>query len=310
MPARRRRLRETASRKREPAKGKRPSTRLVIITGLSGSGKGSILRTLEDLGYYCVDNLPISLIPTFADLTVRSGADVARAALVVDIREGEALEDFPGLFEMLRRTVPVTLVFVEASDATLLRRFSETRRPHPLGADLPVREGIRRERALLEPIRALADITVDTTRFTPHELRQFAMERFAETDRPQALLISLVSFGYRYGVPPDADLVFDVRFLPNPNFVPAYKPLTGKHATVARYVFSFQQTREFLRRIAHLLAYLIPHYRREGKSYLTIAFGCTGGRHRSVAIAESLARQLARRYPQVKISHRDLHKAS
>ncbi|MBI4466324.1 MAG: RNase adapter RapZ [Acidobacteria bacterium] len=283
---------------------------LVIITGLSGSGKGSILKALEDLGYYCVDNLPVPLISTFADLYGKTSEAVQRAALVVDIREGSALKGFPRLFDKLRRQVPVTLVFVEASDPALARRFSETRRPHPLGADLPVREGIRQERALLEPIRALADVIIDTTRFGPHELRRFVQERFGGTDRRRPLLISLVSFGYRYGIPPDADLVFDVRFLPNPNFVPAYKPLAGTHRRVAGYVLSFAQTRQFLSRIERLLTYLIPHYIHEGKSYLSIAFGCTGGRHRSVAIAQALRRRLARSGHPAIISHRDVHKRS
>jgi UPF0042 nucleotide-binding protein len=278
----------------------------VIVTGLSGSGKGSVLKALEDLGYYCVDNLPIDLIPTFADLYLKTGGEVQRAALVVDIREGEALEKLPRVYENLRRTATATLVFVEASDDALLRRFSETRRPHPLGADLPLREGIRRERKLLKPIRARAEIVIDTTRFNPHELRRFVEERFVETDQDRALLISLLSFGYRYGVPPDADLVFDVRFLPNPNFVPAYKPLTGKDRRVAKYVFAFPQAKEFMNRIVKLLLYLLPHYIREGKSYLTIGFGCTGGRHRSVAIAQAVREKLAGSKYEVKISHRDL----
>lgn len=308
MPSPRTRPRQAAGRtkKRTRLRG----APLVIITGLSGSGKGSILRTFEDLGYYCVDNLPVPLIPTFADLYVKTSEAVRRAALVVDIREGKSLKGFPRLLERLRRQLPTSLVFVEASDSALTRRFSETRRPHPLGAKLPVRDGIRRERALLEPIRALADLLIDTTRFTPHELRRFVLERFAETDRGRSLLVSLVSFGYRYGIPPDADLVFDVRFLPNPNFVPAYKPLTGKDRRVARYVLSFPQTRAFVSRISRLLAYLIPHYVREGKSYLTIAFGCTGGRHRSVAMAQALRHRLARSGSRVAISHRDLHKGS
>lgn len=308
MPRQRSRLQLTPQKKGRRRRGSSPTAPLVIITGLSGSGKGSILRALEDLGYYCVDNLPIPLIPIFADLYGRSGGEVQRAALGVDIREGEALEDFPGLFERLRKSLSATLVFVEAGDDALVRRFSETRRPHPLGADRPVREGIARERALLKPIRVLADIVIDTTRFTPHELRQFVVDRLAETDRQRPLLISLMSFGYRYGLPPDADLVFDVRFLPNPNFVPAYKPLTGKDGRVARYVLSFPQTAEFIRRVGRLLAYLIPHYAGEGKSYLTIAFGCTGGRHRSVAIARAIGRQLGRTGQRVKVNHRDVFK--
>lgn len=303
MPTQRSRSRRTSRPKRRRVRQPAP---LVIVTGLSGSGKGSVLKALEDVGYYCVDNLPIDLIPTFADLYLKTGEEVQRVALVVDIREGEALEKLPRVYENLRRTAPVTLVFVEASDDALLRRFSETRRPHPLGADLPLREGIRRERKLLKPIRARAEIVIDTTRFNPHELRRFVEERFVETDQNRALLISLLSFGYRYGVPPDADLVFDVRFLPNPNFVPAYKPLTGKDRRVAQYVFAFPQAKEFMNRIVKLLLYLLPHYIREGKSYLTIGFGCTGGRHRSVAIAQAVREKLAGSKYEVKISHRDL----
>jgi len=282
---------------------------LLILTGLSGSGKGTVLRALEDLGFYCVDNLPISLIPTFADLYVRSGDEVGRAALLVDIREGEALRDFPSLFARLRRRVPTSLVFVEAGDLALLRRFSETRRPHPLGSEISVREGIRRERRLLKSIRALADVVLDTSRFTPHELRQLVLDRFARAQRRRRLLLSLVSFGYRYGLPADADLVFDARFLPNPNFVPAYKPLSGRDPRVARYVLSSPAARAFLRRITQLLKFLLPHYLREGKSYLTVAFGCTGGRHRSVAIAEAMARALAGAGHRLHVRHRDLSKS-
>jgi UPF0042 nucleotide-binding protein len=282
----------------------------VIITGLSGSGKGSILRTLEDLGYYCVDNLPIPLIPTFVDLVGKGSEEVERVALSVDIRERRALKEFPAFYQRLRRQLPATLVFVEANEEALLRRFSETRRPHPLGADRPVRDTIRRERRLLKPIRAAADLVIDTSSFSPHELRRLITDRFSRTDRRRPLLISLVSFGYHYGLPPDADLVFDVRFLPNPNFVAALKPLTGKDARVARYVLSFPQARQFIQRIVRLLSYLIPHYRREDKSYLTIAFGCTGGRHRSVAIARAVAQQLRGSEYRIKIRHRDHLKTS
>lgn len=283
---------------------------LLLITGLSGSGKGTTLRALEDLGYYCVDHLPISLIPTFADLVARSGEETQRAALVVDIREGVALEDLPALIAQLRQRQRATLLFIEAADEALLRRFSETRRPHPLGAELTVREGIRRERTLLKPIRGVADIVVDTTRFTPHELRRFVSERFAVRERRQPLLVSVVSFGYRYGLPSDADLVFDARCLPNPNFVPALKPLSGRNRRVASYVLSFPQSRQFVRRIGALLAYLLPHYEREGKNYLTVAIGCTGGRHRSVTLAGAVARRLRGRGRRIKITHRDVHKAS
>lgn len=292
--------------KRQTTRGAR---QLVILTGLSGSGKSTVLKTFEDLGFYCVDNLPVDLIPTFSELHLHSGGEIGRAALLVDAREGEQLKRLPARLRELRHEHPGTLVFIEASDEALLRRFSETRRPHPLGRDRPVREGLRRERQLMEPIRKLADVVLDTTKFNVHELRQFITERFKNPDR-RPLLISLVSFGYRFGVPGDADLVFDVRFLPNPHFVPTLRRHSGRDPRVARYVRSFPQTGEFLRRIEGLLTYLIPHYIREGKSYLTIAFGCTGGRHRSVMLAEAVTRRLGRRGYLAKVIHRDLDKWS
>ena len=285
----------------------RDSGQLVILTGLSGSGKSTVLKTFEDLGFYCVDNLPVDLIPTFSELRVHGSGEIERAALLVDAREGEQLERLPAIYRKLRREHPATLVFIEASDEALLRRFSETRRPHPLGHDRPVREGLRLERQLMAPIRRLADVVIDTTKFNVHELRQFITERFCSTNR-RPLLVSLVSFGYRFGVPADADLVFDVRFLPNPHFVPQLRRYSGKDPRVARYIRSFPQTGEFLRRIGGLLTYLIPHYIREGKSYLTIAFGCTGGHHRSVMLAEAVRRALGRRGYTAKVVHRDMAK--
>jgi len=280
---------------------------LVILTGLSGSGKSTILKTFEDLGYYCVDNLPVSLIPTFSELHVYGNSEIERAALLVDAREGEQIERLPALYKKIRREVPATLVFIEANEDALLRRFSETRRPHPLGHHRPVREGLRREREMMAPIRKLADVVIDTTRFNVHELRQFITHRFqSQSKRP--LMVSLVSFGYRYGVPADADLVFDVRFLPNPHFIPKLRRYSGRNPKVARYIRSFPQTGEFLRRIESLLTYLIPHYIREGKSYLTIAFGCTGGRHRSVMLTEAVGKKLASRNYTTKVVHRDLDK--
>ncbi|PYU20310.1 MAG: RNase adapter RapZ [Acidobacteria bacterium] len=280
---------------------------LVILTGLSGSGKSTVLKTFEDLGYYCVDNLPVELIPTFSELNFYGNSEVERAALLVDAREGDQIERLPALYKQISREVPASLVFIEASDEALLRRFSETRRPHPLGQDRPVREVLSRERRLMAPIRKLADVVIDTTRFNVHELRQFIVNRFqSRSKRP--LMVSLVSFGYRYGVPPDSDLVFDVRFLPNPHFVPRLRKLSGRNPKVARYIRSFPQTGEFLRRIESLLTYLIPHYIREGKSYLTIAFGCTGGRHRSVMLAEAVRRVLGARGYTTKVVHRDLDK--
>ncbi len=283
------------------------SGHLVILTGLSGSGKSTVLKTFEDLGFYCVDNMPVELIPTFSELRVHGSGEIERAALLVDAREGEQLERLPAIYRKLRREQQAELVFIEASDEALLRRFSETRRPHPLGHDRPVREGLRRERELMTPIRKLADVVLDTTKFNVHELRQFITQRFKNPDR-RPLLVALVSFGYRFGIPADADLVFDVRFLPNPHFVPRLRRYSGRHSRVARYLRSFPQTGEFLRRIEGLLAYLIPHYIREGKSYLTIAFGCTGGRHRSVMLAEAVRRALGRRGYAAKVVHRDVEK--
>jgi len=286
----------------------RDSRQLVIVTGLSGSGKGSFLNTLEDLGFYCVDNLPVAFIPTFAELYMHGAGEIERAALGVDAREGAQIDQLPEIFKKLREEHAAILVFVEASDGALLRRFSETRRPHPMGRDLPVREGIREERRRMEPIRRLADVTIDTTKFNVHELRQFVSQKFQNPDR-RPLVVSIVSFGYRYGIPTDADLLFDVRFLPNPHFVPKLRKFSGKDPKVERYILSFPQTRVFLKKIDSLLRFLIPHYIAEGKSYLTIAFGCTGGRHRSVMMAEVIRKALARRGYTVKVVHRDLNKA-
>lgn len=281
---------------------------LVILTGLSGSGKSTVLKTFEDLGFYCVDNLPIGLLPMFADLPLGDVGEGTRAALLVDAREGEQIAQLPKIVRLMRRGGAQTeLVFIEATEDALLRRFSETRRPHPLAQDASVRTGLTRERKLMEPIRKFADVVIDTTKFNVHELRAFITRRFQDRDH-RPLLVSLVSFGYRYGIPSDADLVFDVRFLPNPQFVAHLRKYSGKDKRVARYIRSFPQTGEFLKRIESLLAYLIPHYIREGKSYLTIAFGCTGGRHRSVMMAEAEQKLLAKHGYATKVVHRDLDK--
>ncbi len=277
---------------------------LVIISGMSGAGKLSALKTFEDLGYYCVDNLPVGLIANFADL-VRDTLEIERAALVVDIREGEGLEKFPQVLRELRKSMKTSVLYLEADDDVLLRRYSETRRPHPLGRQKSVKASLRDERRQLLPVRALADLVVDTTRFNVHELRSLLTKRFLGGKSEKNILISCVSFGFREGVPEDADLVFDVRFLPNPHFVPEFRPLTGRNPKVAKYIRSFPQTREFIKRISDLLIYLIPHYIREGKSYLTIAFGCTGGQHRSVMIAEDVSKRLAKAGYNVKTVHRD-----
>jgi UPF0042 nucleotide-binding protein len=287
-----------------------PDTRepeLVIITGLSGSGKGTVLRALEDIGYYSVDNLPLDLIPKFAELT-KDSPNIRCAALVVDIREGKSLRRFPAIYERIRSQIPTHLIFLDADDATLVRRFSETRRPHPLGKESSVARNIRAERNHLSPIRRLADLTINTSKMNVHELREFMGERFRGAAAQSRILIYINSFGFRHGVPADADLVFDVRFLPNPNYIPKFKDLTGRHPQVARYIRSFPQTVEFVSRISDLLVYLLPHYIAEGKSYLTITFGCTGGHHRSVMMAEEIRKHLSQAGYKVRTTHRDLNR--
>jgi UPF0042 nucleotide-binding protein len=252
---------------------------------MSGSGKASVLKAFEDLGFYCVDNLPVELIPRFAELAVQS-AEIRRTALVVDVREGSQLEQLPGILKSVRRMIPTKVVYLEASDAVLVRRFSETRRPHPLGTDAPVKSALRAERRHLGDIRSLADFVIDTSKFNVHELRAHITERFREKSAEKGILVSSVS-------------------LPNPHFVPEFRPLTGRHPRVAKYIRSFPQTKEFIQRISELLIYLLPHYINEGKSYLTIGFGCTGGQHRSVMIAEEVGKHLRQAGYRVKVVHRD-----
>jgi UPF0042 nucleotide-binding protein len=289
---------------KKPSRVAPPSPELVIITGMSGSGKASVLKAFEDLGYYCVDNLPVQLIPQFADLAVQS-SEIRRTALVVDVREGSKLEELPKILKSVGRMIPTKVVFLEASDSVLVRRFSETRRPHPLGADSPVKSALKAERRHLGAIRSVADLVIDTSKFNVHELRAHITERFREQSSGKNLLVSCVSFGFRQGLPEDADNVFDVRFLPNPHFIPEFRPLTGRDSRVARYIRSFPQTREFIARAVSDLLFLLPHYIHEGKSYLTIAFGCTGGQHRSVMIAEDVSKQLRKAGYRVKVVHRD-----
>jgi RNase adapter protein RapZ len=287
----------------------KPSTsELVIITGMSGSGKGSVLRALEDLGYYSVDNLPVDLIPKFADL-VRDSSSTRHAALVVDVREGSGLKKFPAIYKSIQGSVKTRLIFLEADDETIVHRFSETRRPHPLAdGDLAIGQSIVAERKLLAPIVSLADLIINTSKFNVHDLRDFIRQKFQGEGETSRILIYLTSFGFRHGVPPDCDLVFDVRFLPNPNYIPKFKQLSGKNPAVARYIRSFPQTDEFLGKVTDLLTWLLPYYIREGKSYLTIGFGCTGGHHRSVMMAESVRKNLAGAGYQTKVTHRDLAK--
>ncbi|MBV9301205.1 MAG: RNase adapter RapZ [Acidobacteriaceae bacterium] len=282
---------------------------LVVITGMSGSGKLTALKAFEDLGFYCVDNLPISLVPKFADLTHDSKSR-RRAALTVDIREGEeALKQFPKMYLDLKRRHSATLIFLDAEDEVLQRRFSETRRPHPLGPEATVLTSLRDERDQLAPIRDLADLYFDTSKLNVHELRRLIVGKFQGSQDEKKIVVYVNSFGFRQGVPPDSDLVFDVRFLPNPNYIPEFKKLTGRHPSVARYILSFPQTVEFINRISELLIYLLPHYIREGKTYLTISFGCTGGQHRSVLIAREIQKRLSKAGFSVKTTHRDVNSA-
>lgn len=303
----RRKQDETGGSAEAPAGPQRSgSPELVVITGLSGSGKGTVLKALEDHGFYAVDHLPLELFQTFAELT-KDSPNIRRAALVVDVREGHQLQAFPAIYQQIRRKLHTRLLFLEADDETLVRRYSETRRPHPLGAERSLRRSVQRERELLEPMKALADHVIHTATLNVHELRSRVTELLGGS-LDQGLRISVVSFGYRHGVPPESDLVFDVRFLPNPNYIPELKKHTGKHAPVARFVRSFPQTAEFFARLQEMLTFLIPHYVAEGKSYLTISFGCTGGHHRSVMMAEEIGKWLHRLGYGTRIHHRDIKK--
>jgi len=290
-------------------KGRRERHRseLLVITGLSGSGKTHVSRALEDVGWLCVDNLPTALIPRFADLIARAD-ERRRAALVVDMREPGFQKHFPQVFREIKgKQVHVILLFLEADVDVLLRRFSETRRPHPLAVNQPAIEGIKEEREALQPIRKMADLILDTSGYTVHELRDYIQEHYGARAGASEMVISVMSFGYKYGVPSEADLVFDARFLPNPNFIPSLKPLTGRDAAVVRYLKRHEETGKFLARLRSFLSYVVPRYVREGKSYLTIAVGCTGGRHRSVMIANALGEALGGKGYTAKVRHRDVN---
>ena len=285
------------------------TSKFVVLTGLAGSGKSQAIRALEDLGYFCVDNLPIELLPMLADLTLRAGTEISRAAVVVDIREGRMLEEFPRAYKRLQqktRLSPV-LIFLEADERALVRRFSETRRPHPLAPDRSAIEGIREEKKAMRKIRRMADHVIDTTEMTVHELRQTFTGVAAGNVPGGQLVVTILSFGFKHGIPVDSDLLFDVRFLPNPHFVPKLRPHTGRDKGVVDYIYKSEATSEFLTHTLNLLQFLIPQYVREGKSYLTIGIGCTGGRHRSVAIAEALKKGLSGiQGVRVRVRHRDI----
>jgi UPF0042 nucleotide-binding protein len=283
----------------------KPKKELVIVTGISGAGKASALKAFEDLGFHCVDNLPLELLPDFAVLVVKS-KEVTKAAIVVDVREGTTLDRLPEMLKGIRKRLATRVLFLDAQDAVLVRRYSETRRPHPLGHQETVWRSIVEERQLLDPIRDVTDTLMDTSNFNVHELRANIRTRFGQDEEATKLLVSCLSFGFKNGVPLDADMVFDVRFLPNPHFVPEFRKLTGLDAKVAAFVRKFPQSREFLRKAKSMMLYLLPHYVEEGKSYLTVAFGCTGGQHRSVMMAEEMAKELERAGYQVKALHRDI----
>ena len=294
-----------AAAPRKSASHRKTAKQLVIVTGISGAGKASALKAFEDLGFHCVDNLPLELLPDFAMLVSKS-PEVERAAIVVDVREGTTLDRLPDILKSIRRLLHTRVVFLDAQDAVLVRRYSETRRPHPLGRSETVSRSIVEERQVLDPIRNVADTLIDTSNFNVHELRADILARFGHEGETRRLLISCLSFGFKNGVPLDADMVFDVRFLPNPHFVPEFRKKTGLDPKVAAYVRGFPQTNEFLDRVTKLMLYLLPHYIEEGKSYLTVAFGCTGGQHRSVMMAEEVGARLEKAGYQVKALHRDI----
>ncbi len=280
--------------------------RFVIITGLSGAGKTEAVRCLEDLGFFCVDNLPPTLIPKFAELCLQSGGKLNRIALVVDIRGGDFFDSALEALEALERTGFVCeILFLEASEEVLVRRFKETRRRHPLAVEGRIVEGLAEEVRRLEVLRGKAHHIIDTSNLTPRELRRLVAERFAGEGPAGRMAVNLVSFGFKYGLPLDADMVLDVRFLPNPHYVPSLRPLTGEEADVREYVLKWPLTKQFLTRAWALLSFLLPHYVSEGKSQFTLAVGCTGGQHRSVVIANILAERIRALGFRASVTHRD-----
>ena len=286
----------------------RGTRRFVILTGLSGAGKTQAIRALEDLGYFCVDNLPSALIPTMAELASRANDGLEKVAIVADVRESGFLKQFPRVFHKLQamRGITPRLIFLEANPSALVRRFSETRRPHPLAPDRSVAEGIAEERAKMNSVRSMADLIIDTSNLTVHELRDVFMRMSRDEGGRAAMVVTLVSFGYKHGVPLDADLVFDVRCLPNPHFVETLRPLTGRDRPVVQYMRRYASTRDFIDKLTAFLTFALPQYVQEGKSYLTVAIGCTGGRHRSVMLAEELRKTLAGvKGITVRVKHRD-----
>ncbi len=286
--------------------------RFIVLTGLSGSGKSQAIRALEDLGYYCVDNLPVSLLPVLAELSERQ-IEHHRVAVVMDVRESRFVSDFPRVYRQLKtnKHLRTKLIFLEAGHAELVRRFSETRRPHPLAPDRPITEGLSEERASLRIIRAMADKVVDTSKLNVHELRQQLRELVSGQKQASQLVLTFLSFGFQNGPPAEADVMFDVRFLKNPHWVPALRPQSGREPAVAAYIRRQPTARALIKRLNSLLRWMVPFYVQEGKSYLTVAIGCTGGRHRSVYVAEALKRELSDlKGVSARVAHRDLAKGT
>jgi len=282
---------------------------VIIVTGLSGSGKSVAIRALEDNGYFCIDNLPALLIPKFIDLCEGYNEGITRIALGVDLRAGQFLQALPQVLADMRHAGHhVQVLFFDASDEVLLRRFSETRRPHPLAGEEPVQEGISRERKALEAMRELADKVIDTTDLNVHELKREMEERFCQAPYSRSMNVFLTSFGYKYGIPHDTDMILDVRFLPNPYFVSELRAHDGLETEVEEYVLKNEETRTFLDRLYSLLEFALPLYEREGKSSLTLALGCTGGRHRSVVLVEELHKRLGGGKFRIHVKHRDIDK--
>jgi UPF0042 nucleotide-binding protein len=300
--------RRPSGRTQKRKRSTRHSTRFMVVTGLSGSGKTHAIHALEDLGYFCVDNLPTQLIPTFAELCTRGEAGLERVAIVVDVRERGFLTHFPPIYRKLRSVpgVDAKLIFLEANRSALVRRFSETRRPHPLAPDRSVAEGIDEERTKMLAIRAIADVILDTSNLTVHELRDVFGSMMRSEGGRADMVVNLLSFGFKHGAPAEADLVFDVRCLPNPHFVDRLRHLTGRDPKVVRFMRKHQVTKDFIDRLTQFLKFALPHYVSEGKSYLTVAIGCTGGQHRSVMIAEALKRSLDHTPGvRMRVKHRD-----
>jgi UPF0042 nucleotide-binding protein len=284
----------------------RQKPRLLVITGLSGSGKTHVSRALEDAGWFCVDNLPTALVPSFAEL-IRGTEPLRRSVLVVDVRERGFPDAFPPVFRAVRASgLATSLLFLEADERTLLRRFSETRRPHPMAGNDPAIEGIRAEREALRPVRKMADAILDTSRFTVHELRDYVRERYDVRAERRRMVVSVLSFGFKYGLPPEADVVLDARFLANPNFEPALRRRTGNDPQVLRFLDRQPDYEAFLRRARGLVRFVLPRHEKEGRSYLTVAVGCTGGRHRSVAVANAVGDDVRRLGYPVRVYHRDV----